>query len=58
MSLIIVSMVIFGFASMIIDTFNKTAVFSSLDIQKSNDPTFLNLMSSPKTNFMFGIQVI
>ena len=34
----IVVMVIVGFANMISDTLNKTAITSSLDIQKSNDP--------------------
>ena len=53
----IIILVTIGFASMITDTLNKTAISSSLNVQKSNDPTFYNLIADSDHNFMFGISI-
>ena len=50
-------MVIVGFANMITDTLNKTAITSSLNIEKSNNPTLYNLITNADNNFMFGINI-
>mgnify|MGYP000870840379 CR=1 FL=1 len=42
-SLSIILMISLGFASMIIDTLNKTTINSTLNIKKSSDPSFYNL---------------
>jgi hypothetical protein len=41
----IIILVTIGFASMITDTLNKTAISSSLDINTSNNPTYFNLIA-------------
>lgn len=56
-TLSIVAMVTIGFASMIVDTFNRTAITSSLNIQKSNDPTYYDLKADPNSMFMFGVML-
>jgi hypothetical protein len=53
----IVAMVTIGFASMITDTLNRTAITSSLNIRKSNDPTYYDLKADPKSMFMFGVML-
>lgn len=41
----IIILVTIGFASMITDTLNKTAINSSLNIEKNNNPTYFNLIA-------------
>ena len=53
----IVVMVIVGFANMISDTLNRTAITSSLNNEKSNNPPFYNLIANAENNFMFGINI-
>ena len=42
----IIILVTVGFANMISDTFNRTAITASLNIAKSNDPTFFDLKAN------------
>lgn len=56
-TLSIVVMVTVGFASMIVDTLNRTAITSSLNIQKSNDPTYYDLKADPNSMSMFGVMM-
>lgn len=51
----IIVMVMIGFASMIIDTLKRTAITSSLNVQKSSDPTYYELKTDPEKMFMFGV---
>ncbi len=51
-------MVIIGFWSMIRDTLNKTAITSSFDIRKTNNPSFYNLTANSGHMFMFGVTII
>ncbi len=53
----IVVLVTVGFMSMISDTFNRTAITASLDIAKSNDPTFYDLKASKQDMFMIGFKI-
>jgi hypothetical protein len=53
----IVAMVTIGFASMIVDTLNRTAITANLNIQKSNDPTYYDLRADPASMFMFGVML-
>ena len=53
----IIILVTVGFASMISDTFNRTAITASLNIAKSNDPTFFDLKANKQNMFMFGFKL-
>lgn len=50
-------MVTIGFASMIFDTLKRTAITASLNIEKSNDPTYYPLKADPESMFMFGVML-
>lgn len=56
-SIIIIVTTIIGFASMIIDTIDRTAITTSLQLIKDTDPTLSTFVASPQENFMFAVEV-
>ena len=56
-SLSIILMITLGFATMIIDTLNKTSINSTLNVKKSNNPSFYNIKADAKNMFMFGVKI-
>jgi len=53
----IIIMVITGFFSMITETINRTAIDSTVNVIKSNNPPAFNLTANAESMFMLGVQI-
>jgi uncharacterized protein YaaQ len=49
--------IIIGFASMILDTLQLSAITTNLKTVKQTDPTHSVLSTSPDSMFMFGVEI-
>ena len=53
----VIVVIIVGFANMIMETINKTAITTSSKIVKNIDPNLTTLITGPSHNYMFGIEI-
>lgn len=54
-SVAIIIVILIGFSQMIINTLNLSSINFTQNIQRKQDPSLLNIVSSPEKDFMFGI---
>jgi hypothetical protein len=56
-SVAIIATIVIAFASMILDTLNRSSIDFTQNTLRLTDPALSTLVASPDSNFMFGVEV-